>query len=79
MIQRENQCCGHRVLMTKIIKYSPLGLHKGRQATGEAFSPQKRTYSTSKDEIYELFILISVSFLPSLIQIRIANPDQGPH
>jgi hypothetical protein len=29
-----------------------LGLHKGVQATGEAFSPQKRTSSTSKDEIY---------------------------
>jgi hypothetical protein len=28
---------------------------KGAQATGEAFSPQKRTYCTSKDENYVLF------------------------
>jgi hypothetical protein len=31
--------------------YLSLGHHKGRQATEEAFSPQKRTYSTSKHEI----------------------------
>jgi hypothetical protein len=28
---------------------------KDAQATGEAFSPQKRTSSTAKDEIYKLF------------------------
>jgi hypothetical protein len=32
-----------------------LGLHKERKATEETFSPQKRTYSTSKYEISLLF------------------------
>ncbi len=31
-------------------------------ATGEAFSPQKRTSSTSKNEIYELFLCLRVIF-----------------
>jgi hypothetical protein len=32
-------------------KLPPLGLRKGVQATGEAFSSQKRTSSTTKAEI----------------------------
>jgi len=44
------------------------------QATGEAFSPQKRTWSTSKNEIYELFSMFLGHFLSSLIRIRIRNP-----
>jgi hypothetical protein len=43
------------------------------QATGEAFNSQKRTCSTSKNEIY---IYVCGSFLPSWI--RIANPDTDP-
>jgi hypothetical protein len=35
--------------------YLSLCLHKGRPATGEAFSPQKRTSSTSKHKTYLLF------------------------
>jgi hypothetical protein len=42
----------------------------------QAFSPQKRTCSTSKDEIYLLFSTLFVGhFLPSWIRIRIANLD----
>ncbi len=44
------------------------------KATGEAFSPQNRTSSTLKNELYLLFY-VRGSFLPSWIQIRIANPD----
>jgi len=36
---------------SKIAIYSFLGLQKDIQPTGEAFSPQKRTSSTSKNEI----------------------------
>jgi hypothetical protein len=36
----------------KIAIYSSLGLHRGVQATGEAFSPQNITSTTSKLEIY---------------------------
>jgi hypothetical protein len=35
--------------------YLSLGLLQGVQAKEEAFSPQKRTSSTSKNEIHELF------------------------
>jgi hypothetical protein len=52
---------------------------KDSQATGEAFSPQKRTSSTSKDENSVLFSVFWGSFLPSWIRIRIrslcADPD----
>ncbi len=45
------------------------------QATGEAFSSQKRTYSTSKNEIYYLFPMFLGHFCPSGsgsgLQIRI--------
>jgi hypothetical protein len=38
------------------------------QATREAFSPQKRTFSSSKNEIYKLFSpYVCGSFLPSWI------------
>jgi hypothetical protein len=59
----------------KINKYSCIGsvgvhdgftppppLIKDVQATGEAFSPQKRTSSTSKDEISYLFSIFLVNF-----------------
>jgi hypothetical protein len=42
-------------LWSKIAIYLSLGLHKRRPSYGEAFSPQKRTSSTSKNESYELF------------------------
>jgi hypothetical protein len=43
-------------LLSKVATDGFLGLHKGRdvQATEEAFSPQKRTYSTSKQVIFAL-------------------------
>jgi hypothetical protein len=34
------------------------------QATREAFSPQKRTFSTSKNEIYKLFSMFVGNFCP---------------
>jgi hypothetical protein len=54
----------------KIEIYLSLSLHKGLQATGEDFSPQKRTSSTSKHEIYELFSIFCKSFLPFWIRKR---------
>jgi hypothetical protein len=36
---------------SKMAIYFSLGLHKDVRATGEAFSPQKRTSNTSKREI----------------------------
>ena len=48
---------------------------KDLQAIGEAFRTQKRTSSTSKDEIYELFSIFSGPFLPSWIRILIVNPN----
>jgi hypothetical protein len=67
--------------LSKTTIYLSLGLHKGRpsykrslhlsktdaQATGEAFSPQKITSSTSKHEISYFFLLLWV-ILPSSIQ-----------
>jgi hypothetical protein len=35
------------------------------QDTGEAFSPQRRTYSTSNNEIYQLFSMLVGHFCPS--------------
>ncbi len=45
------------------------------QATGEAFSPQKKTSGTCKKWNLLLFFYVCGSFLPSWIRIRI----QGPH
>jgi hypothetical protein len=45
--------------------------------TGEGFSPQKRTSSTSKNGINSIFYVCG-SFLPSWIQIQIADPDKDP-
>jgi hypothetical protein len=42
--------------------YLSLGIHKERQITEEAFSPQKRTSSTSKHEISKIFLLLWVIF-----------------
>jgi hypothetical protein len=55
----------------KFTLYLSLGLHlKDVQVTEEAFSPQKRTSSTSKHEI-SLFFLLFGSFLLSWMRIRI--------
>jgi hypothetical protein len=53
------------------------------QATGEAFSPQKRTFSTSKNEIYQLFsMFVGHFYIPGFgygsrdpIEISKSNPD----
>jgi hypothetical protein len=50
---------------------------KDAQATGEDFSPQKRTSSTSKHENSGLFLFCG-SFLPSWIRIRNLNADPDP-
>ena len=80
---------GSEVLMTKNLKkftvkkiaiYLSIGLHKRVQATGEAFSPQKRTSNTSKREISEFFSIFVGHFCPAgswfnpdPIQIRSRN------
>jgi hypothetical protein len=51
---------------------------KDAQATGEAFSPQKRISSTSKDENSVLFFYFFWSFLPSWIRIRNLYADPDP-
>ncbi len=51
----------------------PLAFPKDVQATGEAFSPQKRTSDTSKHEILLTFFNISGSFLPSWIRIQFGS------
>jgi hypothetical protein len=43
--------------LIKIAIYYSLGLYKGR-ATGEAFSPRKRTSSTPKNEISYHFLFL---------------------
>jgi hypothetical protein len=48
---------------------------KDVQAAEEAFSPQKRTSSTSKHEIFLIFLNFCGAFFPSWIRIRIPNPD----
>jgi hypothetical protein len=52
------------------LKKCNLLINKGRPATGEAFSPQKRTSSILKRENSFLFFYFCVSFLPSWIRIR---------
>jgi hypothetical protein len=42
----------------------PLASTKNFQATGEAFSPQKRTSSISKHEIFSLFSIFVGLFCP---------------
>ncbi len=48
----------------KIANYLSLGLKKDVKATGEAFSPQRRTSSTSKNEIINFFSFLWVLFCP---------------
>jgi hypothetical protein len=48
------------------------------QATGETFSPQKGTSSTSKDENSVLFSIFLGSLLPSWVRIRIRNLYADP-
>jgi hypothetical protein len=51
---------------------------KDAQATGEAFSPQKRISRTSKHDNSGTFFYFSGSFLPSWIRIRNLNADPDP-
>jgi hypothetical protein len=60
---------------------------KDVQATGEAFSPQKRTSITSKDEFYQLFSIFALldpdtdpgtPLNPDPILIRILNTANNP-
>jgi hypothetical protein len=46
--KNEKKLTGGNFWLSKIANY--LSLKEAAQATGEAFSPQKRTSSTSKDE-----------------------------
>jgi hypothetical protein len=56
----------------KIAIYLSLGLQKGcSEATGEAFTPQKRTSSTSKHEILDFFLYLWVIF-------ALLDPDLDP-
>ncbi len=57
-----------------------MGLLKDAQATGEAFSPQKRTSSTSKHEIlYSFFVIFSLLDPgPDLATSINADPDLQP-
>jgi hypothetical protein len=55
--------------------YLFLGLHEDVQTTEEAFSPQKRTSSTSEHEIL-FFSFFCGSYLPSWFWIP--NPDMDP-
>ncbi len=49
----------------KIAVYFSLGLHKGRPSYKRSlFSPQKKIFSTSKDEIYERFSIFLGNFCP---------------
>jgi hypothetical protein len=58
---------------SKIAIYLFLGLYKGRaQATGEAFSSQKRTSSTLKMTFVNFFIFLWLLF-------ALLDTDQGPH
>ncbi len=59
---------------SKIAIYLSLGLHKAVQATGEALSPQKRTYRTSKMKFINFFCFCG-SFLPSWIRIYSTAKD----
>ncbi len=72
-----------QVLMTKMVFFDrklqftyPQASIKDVQATGEAFSPQKRPSSTSKHEISKLFSVLWVIF-SSWIQIRNSDPEFG--
>jgi hypothetical protein len=55
----------------------PWAFIKDYQATEEAFSPQKRTSSTSKLEIFKFFYFCG-SFLPFWIQLPNPDPDSDP-
>jgi hypothetical protein len=55
----------------KIAIYLSLGCKKDVQATGDAFSPQKRTSSPSKHEIFNFFL-----FLWNIFALR--DPDSEP-
>ncbi len=61
--------------MIKITIFLSLGLHKGHpRYKREALSSQKRTSSSSKQEISKFFYFCG-SFFPSLIRIQIPNTD----
>jgi hypothetical protein len=44
----------------KKFDYLSLGFHKGLQATGEAFSPQKKTFSASKHGISIFWVIVAL-------------------
>ncbi len=72
----------HLYFFYQILQFTyPEASIKDAQAAGEAFSPQKRTFSTSKHEIY--FCYYCGSLLTSWIRVRIgisnANPDPATH
>jgi hypothetical protein len=50
------------LFLIKNCNYLTLNSTKDVKATGEAFSPQKRTSSTLKDEIYYLFSIFLGDF-----------------
>jgi hypothetical protein len=54
------------IFSLKIAIYLSLGLHKDVQATGEVFTPQKRTSTTSKHEFSSLLWVILAFLDPDL-------------
>jgi hypothetical protein len=52
------------VFFSFLIKNCKNASMKDVQATGEAFHPQKRTPSTSEDEMYQLFSIFLCHFCP---------------
>jgi hypothetical protein len=52
---------------------------KDVQAAGEAFSPQKRTFGRSKDEIVNCFIFFWAIFALLDPDCESGSRDQGPH
>ncbi len=66
------------LIKKKLLFIYPLASMKDVQVTGEAFSPQKRTSSTSKHENSVLFFYFCGSFLPSWIRTRIRNLNADP-
>ncbi len=67
--------------LKKTTNYLSLGLHKGVKATEEAYSPQKRTSSTSKHDISLFFSIFVGQFCPpgsGYGSTLLRNPDPDP-
>jgi hypothetical protein len=80
-------CIGILNLIDQKLQFTyPLASIKDVQAAGEAFCPQKKTPSTSKNEIYLLFSMLEGHFCPPgsgsgsrlRIRIQITIPDTDP-